>query len=73
MQLSRNRFCSFPAGMSNDPGSVATWTMDSYSQTAEKNTEVGDKRRSVAFTNIAPQSTAQSGIGSGPAAIATGR
>jgi hypothetical protein len=58
-------------------GAVLSSFIDVYGPTPGKPTTVrkGDDpygRRSVAFTNIAPNSAAQSGAGNGPAAVAAG-
>ncbi|KAF6250367.1 hypothetical protein COO60DRAFT_881517 [Scenedesmus sp. NREL 46B-D3] len=57
-------------GMAKD--GVSTATIDSYAPAAQDNVATHDRKRSVSVTNIAPTSSAQSGIGNGPAAIASG-
>jgi hypothetical protein len=58
-------------------GATLSTNIETYAPTSMPNTLVrdGDQpfgRRSVAFTNIAPNSAAQSLAGSGPAAVAAG-
>jgi hypothetical protein len=57
-------------------GGTYTATIDAYAPTAQDNVAASrtkqERSRSVAVTNIAPKSAAQSGIGNGPAAIASG-
>jgi hypothetical protein len=58
-------------------GAVVTTNIETYGPTSGKPTLVrkGDDpygRRSVAFTNIAPNAAAQSLAGNGPAAVASG-
>jgi hypothetical protein len=55
---------------------IYTATIDAYAPTAQDNVAATmtkqERSRSVSVTNIAPKSAAQSGIGNGPAAIASG-
>lgn len=54
-------------------GGTIVAQIEAYGPTPGDSVMVGDfKRRSVAFTNIPPNSASQAGIGNGPAAIATG-
>jgi hypothetical protein len=56
---------------------IYTATIDAYAPTSQDNVAASmtkqERSRSVSVTNIAPKSAAQSGIGNGPAAIASGK